>query len=128
MLICELENPFPLVTRTSNVEERTVATYQTLLESGRLYKFSPQSFKAIVVDEAHHAAAPSYVQRISPLVVILLTPLSGIAAYSPSFTRKSNVQSTTPTVVPFRTLFQFLGFRQHSAGTTGSPLARYSKG
>ena len=61
MLICELERPFSLVTRTPNVEERTVATYQTLLESGRLYKFSPQRFKAIVVDEAHHAAAPSYV-------------------------------------------------------------------
>jgi ATP-dependent helicase IRC3 len=38
-----------------------VATYQTLLESGRLHKFSPQYLKAIVVDEAHHAAAPSYV-------------------------------------------------------------------
>lgn len=38
-----------------------MATYQTLLESGRLHKFSPQCFKAIVVDEAHHAAAPSYV-------------------------------------------------------------------
>jgi superfamily II DNA or RNA helicase len=41
--------------------ERTVATYQTLLEAGRLLKFSPQGLKAVVVDEAHHAAAPSYV-------------------------------------------------------------------
>ncbi|KAI0307989.1 P-loop containing nucleoside triphosphate hydrolase protein [Multifurca ochricompacta] len=43
----------------------TVATYQTLLEAGRLHKFSPQGFKAIVVDEAHHAAAPSYRRILS---------------------------------------------------------------
>ncbi|KAI9512926.1 P-loop containing nucleoside triphosphate hydrolase protein [Russula earlei] len=43
----------------------TVATYQTLLESDRLHKFSPQSFKAVVVDEAHHAAAPSYRRILS---------------------------------------------------------------
>jgi len=42
-----------------------VATYQTLLESGRLHKFSPQCIKAIVVDEAHHAAAPSYRRILS---------------------------------------------------------------
>jgi len=49
-----------LLIRASKCSERTVATYQTLLESERLRKFSPQSFKAIIVDEAHHAAAPSY--------------------------------------------------------------------
>lgn len=38
---------------------RTVATYQTLLRSERLSKFDPDSLKAIVVDEAHHAAAAS---------------------------------------------------------------------
>jgi len=54
-----------------NVKERTVATYQTLLESDRLHKFSPESFKAVVVDEAHHAAAPSYVNASHLCVVIL---------------------------------------------------------
>ncbi|KAG6851171.1 hypothetical protein H0H93_015181 [Arthromyces matolae] len=37
----------------------TIATYQTLLSSKRLEKFDPTELKAIVVDEAHHAAAPS---------------------------------------------------------------------
>lgn len=37
----------------------TVATYQTLLQPGRLEKFDPATLKAIIVDEAHHAAAPS---------------------------------------------------------------------
>ena len=38
---------------------RTVATYQTLLREERLAKFKPDGLKAVIVDEAHHAAAPS---------------------------------------------------------------------
>lgn len=38
----------------------TVATYQTLLRAPRLQKFNPAKLGAIIVDEAHHAAAPSY--------------------------------------------------------------------
>jgi ATP-dependent helicase IRC3 len=38
-----------------------MATYQSLLSAGRLDKYDPNMLKAIIVDEAHHAAAPSYV-------------------------------------------------------------------
>ncbi|EJU05733.1 P-loop containing nucleoside triphosphate hydrolase protein [Dacryopinax primogenitus] len=38
----------------------TIATYQTLLSPNRLEKFTPENIKAVIVDEAHHAAAPSY--------------------------------------------------------------------
>ena len=38
----------------------TVATYQTLLRAPRLQKFDPAGLMAVIVDEAHHAAAPSY--------------------------------------------------------------------
>ena len=38
----------------------TVATYQTLLRTLRLDKFDPAGLRAVIVDEAHHAAAPSY--------------------------------------------------------------------
>ena len=41
---------------------RTVATYQTLNNEERLQKFDPRTLKAIVVDEAHHSAAPSFVK------------------------------------------------------------------
>ncbi|KAI0257368.1 P-loop containing nucleoside triphosphate hydrolase protein [Lactifluus subvellereus] len=51
--------------RASGDADLTVATYQTLLEARRLHKFSPQGFKAIIVDEAHHAAAPSYRRILS---------------------------------------------------------------
>ncbi|KAH9982668.1 P-loop containing nucleoside triphosphate hydrolase protein [Lactifluus volemus] len=51
--------------RASGNADLTVATYQTLLEPGRLPKFPPQHLKAVVVDEAHHAAAPSYRRILS---------------------------------------------------------------
>ncbi|KAH7104237.1 P-loop containing nucleoside triphosphate hydrolase protein [Auriculariales sp. MPI-PUGE-AT-0066] len=39
----------------------TVATYQTMARTPeRLHKFDPNQMKAIIVDEAHHAAAASY--------------------------------------------------------------------
>ncbi|KAF8846329.1 P-loop containing nucleoside triphosphate hydrolase protein [Paxillus ammoniavirescens] len=43
----------------------TIATYQTLLQHRRLAKFRPEDLKAIIVDEAHHAAAPSYRRILS---------------------------------------------------------------
>lgn len=45
----------------SGFADVTVATYQTLLQPSRLQKFQPERMKAVIVDEAHHAAAPSYV-------------------------------------------------------------------
>ncbi|KAI0825051.1 P-loop containing nucleoside triphosphate hydrolase protein [Trametes gibbosa] len=44
----------------SGTADLTVATFQTLLRSLRLDKFRAQYMKALIVDEAHHAAAPSY--------------------------------------------------------------------
>jgi superfamily II DNA or RNA helicase len=38
---------------------RTIATYQTLNNEQRLMKFDTKMLKAIIIDEAHHAAAPS---------------------------------------------------------------------
>ena len=49
------------VVLTLSLNDRTVATYQTLLQSQRLAKFNAADYKAVIVDEAHHAAAPSYV-------------------------------------------------------------------
>ncbi|KAG1757630.1 P-loop containing nucleoside triphosphate hydrolase protein [Suillus lakei] len=46
--------------KASGNADVTVATYQTLLQPQRLAKFNPNSLKAVIVDEAHHAAAPSY--------------------------------------------------------------------
>lgn len=44
----------------------TVATYQSLMRNEkRLEKYSPDAFKAVIVDEAHHAASPSYIALLS---------------------------------------------------------------
>ncbi|OCF45058.1 hypothetical protein I317_01109 [Kwoniella heveanensis CBS 569] len=42
----------------------TIATYQTLINPDRLAKFVPDRFKLIIVDEAHHAAAHSYLRLL----------------------------------------------------------------
>ncbi|KAI0651935.1 P-loop containing nucleoside triphosphate hydrolase protein [Trametes meyenii] len=49
----------------SGAADLTVATFQTLLRSRRLEKFRAQCMRAIIVDEAHHAAAPSYRRILS---------------------------------------------------------------
>ncbi|RPD82473.1 P-loop containing nucleoside triphosphate hydrolase protein [Lentinus tigrinus ALCF2SS1-7] len=49
----------------SGLADLTVATFQTLLRAQRLEKFRAQYLKALIVDEAHHAAAPSYRRILS---------------------------------------------------------------
>ena len=51
---------FRIILGTDTTRSSTVATYQTLLRASRLQKFDPTGLKVIIVDEAHHAAAPSY--------------------------------------------------------------------
>ncbi|KDN47737.1 ResIII-domain-containing protein [Tilletiaria anomala UBC 951] len=55
--------------KASGVADVTIATVQTLSRVGsgeeRLQKFDPQQFKAVIVDEAHHAAAKSYIRVLS---------------------------------------------------------------
>ncbi|BFZ59414.1 Putative ATP-dependent helicase IRC3 [Saitoella coloradoensis] len=46
----------------SGVADITVASVQSLVSQDRLMKFDPSRFKLILIDEAHHAAAPSYTQ------------------------------------------------------------------
>ena len=40
----------------------TVCSVQSLLRSERLSKFNPEWVKLILIDEAHHAAAPTYLK------------------------------------------------------------------
>lgn len=51
--------------KASGFADFTAATYQTLLNSERLAKFDPHHVTAVIVDEAHHAAAPSYRKLLS---------------------------------------------------------------
>ncbi|KAG8870992.1 hypothetical protein FRB98_001125, partial [Tulasnella sp. 332] len=44
---------------------RIVTPYQTLNQANRLRKSDPRLYKVVVVDEAHHSAAPSYSRILS---------------------------------------------------------------
>lgn len=46
--------------RASGNSDITIASIQTLIRSNRMEKFDPSQFKMIIIDEAHHAAARSY--------------------------------------------------------------------
>ncbi|KAI0068249.1 P-loop containing nucleoside triphosphate hydrolase protein [Artomyces pyxidatus] len=60
--------------KASGLADVTVATYQTLLQAQRLEKFSPKNLKAIIIDEAHHAAAPSYRHILSHFDTAIQNP------------------------------------------------------
>ncbi|GAA5947523.1 hypothetical protein JCM3775_003328 [Rhodotorula graminis] len=53
--------------RASGYADVTVCTYQTLAHSSykRLEKFVTDRFKAVIIDEAHHAAAKSYLDILA---------------------------------------------------------------
>ncbi|KPV72707.1 uncharacterized protein RHOBADRAFT_46753, partial [Rhodotorula graminis WP1] len=63
-LVVEVEQGRSLATGAADV---TVCTFQTLARSSfaRLEKFLPEHYKAVIVDEAHHAAAPSYLEILA---------------------------------------------------------------
>ncbi|GAA5852613.1 hypothetical protein JCM9279_005529 [Rhodotorula babjevae] len=63
-LIVEVEQGKSLASGQADV---TVATFQTLARSSfsRLEKFLPEHYKAVIIDEAHHAAAPSYLEILA---------------------------------------------------------------
>ncbi|XP_006454300.1 hypothetical protein AGABI2DRAFT_114052 [Agaricus bisporus var. bisporus H97] len=58
----------------SGMADLTVATYQTLVRAERVRKFDPSLLKAIIIDEAHHSAAPSYRKLLSSFDPNILHP------------------------------------------------------
>ena len=49
-------------THATGVADITVASVQSLIAGDRLEKFDPSRFKLILVDEAHHIVAQSYLR------------------------------------------------------------------
>ncbi|KAM5529998.1 hypothetical protein V8D89_016337 [Ganoderma adspersum] len=58
----------------SGLADLTIGTVQTLTRSQRLDKFRAQYLKAVIVDEAHHAAAPSYRHILSHFDTAIKSP------------------------------------------------------
>ncbi|GJE87676.1 DEAD/DEAH box helicase [Phanerochaete sordida] len=70
--------------KASGKADLTVATYQTLSQGQRLEKFDPSYLKAVIVDEAHHAAAPSYRTILSRFHPEIQAPTGRGPATSPA--------------------------------------------
>lgn len=51
-------------THASGVADITVASIYSLISGDRITKFDPSRFKLILVDEAHHIVAPSFMQAL----------------------------------------------------------------
>ena len=49
----------------SGCADITVASVKSLVSGNRIDKFNPDFFKLVLVDEAHHIVAPSYLQVLS---------------------------------------------------------------
>lgn len=47
-------------TAASGIADITVASVQSIVSGDRLLKYDPARFKLLLVDEAHHIVAPSY--------------------------------------------------------------------
>ncbi|GAA5876947.1 hypothetical protein JCM3774_000548 [Rhodotorula dairenensis] len=76
----------------------TVATFQTLAynDFARLEKFLPEAHKAVIIDEAHHAAAPSYLEilaRFDPEVETALVGRQEVEALVPSEVIEANPEA-----------------------------------
>ncbi|KAI1788749.1 P-loop containing nucleoside triphosphate hydrolase protein [Ganoderma leucocontextum] len=61
----------------SGLADLTIGTIQTLTRSQRLEKFRARYLKAVIVDEAHHAAAPSYRHILSHFDTAIKNPDEG---------------------------------------------------
>ena len=46
----------------SGLADITIASVQSITSGDRLFKYDPARFKLVLVDEAHHIVAPSYLE------------------------------------------------------------------
>ncbi|KZT59816.1 P-loop containing nucleoside triphosphate hydrolase protein [Calocera cornea HHB12733] len=72
-LLVEVEQGRREATGTADL---TIATYQSLNTSSRLEKFDASRMKAVIVDEAHHTAAPTYRHILSHFDPIVAADLA----------------------------------------------------
>jgi len=48
----------------SGAADITIASVRSITSQGRISKFNPESFKLVLVDEAHHIVAPGYMETL----------------------------------------------------------------
>lgn len=65
----------------------TVASVQSLNSGSRLLKFSPENFKALIIDEAHHIVAPTYLKLLKHFNADSKSPMVNVIGFSATLDR-----------------------------------------
>lgn len=60
----------------SGIADITVASVQSITSGDRLMKYDPGMFKLVLVDEAHHIVAPSYMETLRHFGILNATKLA----------------------------------------------------
>jgi ATP-dependent helicase IRC3 len=91
---CKLAHPNKTVeielgkTHSSGAADITVASMQSITSKDRIEKFDPSRFKLVIVDEAHHIVAPSYLKILKHFNLRYLANESPVlAGFSATLTR-----------------------------------------
>ena len=72
----------------SGLADITVASIRSLLSGGRLSNYDPDTFKLVLVDEAHHIVAPGYLEALKHFGLHELHPESpALVGVSATFSR-----------------------------------------
>lgn len=79
--------------KASGVADITIASVASLQREDRLQKYDPDSFKLILVDEAHHIVAPGYMKVLKHFGLAEKTPDSpNLVGVSATFSRFDGVK------------------------------------
>ncbi|CAN8102907.1 unnamed protein product [Discula destructiva] len=79
--------------KASGVADITVASVASLQREERLAKYNPDSFKLVLVDEAHHIVAPGYMKVLSHFGLATKNPYSpNLVGVSATFSRFDGVK------------------------------------
>lgn len=79
-----------------------LTTYQTLKRNENLYSLDPKVFKLIVIDEAHHAAANSYLKILDYFEAIGPRKLPPNISEESCTTENTNSSSNSNRIIPIR--------------------------
>jgi superfamily II DNA or RNA helicase len=73
--------------KASGYADITVASVQSLISKDRLSKYDPEFFKLLLIDEAHHAAASSYMNVLKYFGADTLNTLVNVIGVSATLSR-----------------------------------------
>ena len=106
----------------------TVASIQSITSRDRIDKFDPDTFKLLVVDEAHHIVAPTYLQALEHFGIQGETklPTPALVGFSATFSRFDGLalSKVIEEIVYHKYLFLCLGSHKECVLTSAETTSR----